>query len=71
MKEYTYFLVIFLLFLTACKQNAVTKTHGIAYLEKREKLIVVNKSNILGMQFHPEKSAKVGLELLENIIKQF
>ena len=45
MKEYTYFLVIFLLFLTACKQNAVTKTHGIAYLEKREKLIVVNKSN--------------------------
>ena len=38
-------IVIFLLFLTACKQNAVTKTHGIAYLEKREKLIVVNKSN--------------------------
>ncbi|WP_020169087.1 imidazole glycerol phosphate synthase subunit HisH [Candidatus Pelagibacter communis] len=33
--------------------------------------IVANKPNIIGMQFHPEKSSKVGLELLENIIKKF
>ena len=28
-----------------CQRNEVIKTHGVAYLEKREKLIVVNKSN--------------------------
>jgi len=40
-----YLLVIILLFITACQQNEVIKTHGIAYLDKREKLIIVNKSN--------------------------
>ena len=45
MKKYIYFLVIILFFTTTCKQKEVTKIHGIAYLEKREKLIVLNKSN--------------------------
>ena len=45
MKKYIYLLVIILFFITACQQREVTKTHGIAYLEKREKLIVVNKTN--------------------------
>ena len=45
MKKNIYLLVIILFFITACQQREVTKTHGIAYLEKREKLIVVNKSN--------------------------
>ena len=45
MKKNIYLLVIILLFITACQQNEVLKTHGIAYLEKREKLILVNKSN--------------------------
>ena len=40
-----YLLVIILFFITACNQNEVIKTHGIAYLDKREKLIIVNKSN--------------------------
>ena len=40
-----YLLVIILFFITACKQNEVIRTHGIAYLDKREKLIIVNKSN--------------------------
>ena len=40
-----YLLVIILFLITACNQNEVIKTHGIAYLEKREKLITVNKSN--------------------------
>ena len=31
--------------LLGCQRNEVLKTHGIAYLEKREKLIVINKSN--------------------------
>ncbi len=40
-----YLLVIILFFITACKQNEVIKTHGIAYLDKGEKLIIINKSN--------------------------
>ena len=32
-------------FLTGCQRNEVIKTHGIAYLDKREKLIIVNESN--------------------------
>ncbi len=31
--------------LVGCQRNEVLKTHGLSYLEKREKLIVVNKSN--------------------------
>tara|TARA_B100001765_G_scaffold198904_1_gene150510 strand:+ start:203 stop:655 length:453 start_codon:yes stop_codon:yes gene_type:complete len=45
MKKNIYFLVFILIFIIGCKQNEVIKTHGIAYLEKREKLIVVNESN--------------------------
>ena len=45
MKKYIYLLFIVLFFITACQQKEITRTHGIAYLEKREKLIVVNKSN--------------------------
>ena len=45
MKKNIYSLLIILLFITACQPNEVVKTHGIAYLEKREKLIIVNKSN--------------------------
>ena len=32
-------------FLTGCQRNELIKTHGIAYLDKREKLIIVNESN--------------------------
>ena len=45
MKKNIYSLLIILLFITACQRNELVKTHGIAYLEKREKLIIVNKSN--------------------------
>ena len=45
MKKNIYFLFFILIFIVGCKQNEVIKTHGIAYLEKREKLIVVNESN--------------------------
>ena len=37
------FLVSF--FILSCQQNEVIKTHGVAYLNKREKLITVNKTN--------------------------
>ena len=40
-----FFLTIVLSFTAACQRDPVLKTHGIAYLEKREKLIFINKSN--------------------------
>mgnify|MGYP001307265557 CR=1 FL=1 len=45
MKKYLYITLTILLFTNSCAQKEVTQTHGIAYLEKREKLIIVNKSN--------------------------
>ena len=45
MKKNIYLLGFFLLFIFGCQQNEVIKTHGVAYLKKREKLIIVNKSN--------------------------
>ena len=45
MKKTIFFLLASLIFIIGCQRNEVLKTHGIAYLEKREKLIVVKKSN--------------------------
>ena len=40
------FSLAFILFFTFnCSQNEVIKTHGVAYLKKREKLIIVNETN--------------------------
>ena len=44
MKKTVYLILIFI-FITSCQRNEVIKTHGISYLEKREKLIIVNMSN--------------------------
>jgi len=41
-----FFLLLFITFLIlSCQRTEIIKTHGIAYLEKREKLIFVNESN--------------------------
>ena len=45
MKKNTYLLLIIIFFIIGCQRNEVISTHGISYLEKREKLIIVNKSN--------------------------
>ena len=45
MKKTIFFLLAYLIFFTGCQRHEVITTHGIAYLDKREKLIVVNKSN--------------------------
>ncbi len=44
MKKIIYLLLISL-FIISCQRKEVIRTHGISYLEKREKLIFVNKTN--------------------------
>ena len=39
------YLLLILLFIISCQRNEVIRTHGISYLEKREKLVFVNKTN--------------------------
>ena len=45
MKITIFFLLASLILFIGCQRQEVIKTHGVAYLDKREKLIVVNKSN--------------------------
>tara|TARA_Y100000590_G_scaffold466892_1_gene643781 strand:- start:765 stop:1217 length:453 start_codon:yes stop_codon:yes gene_type:complete len=45
MKKVILFISLNLIVLLACQRQEVIKSHGISYLEKREKLIVVKKSN--------------------------
>lgn len=45
MKKTIFFISVGLILLLGCQRNEVIRTHGLSYLEKREKLIVVNKSN--------------------------
>ena len=40
-----FILIIVLTIVSSCKRNELIRTHGISYLENREKLIFVNKSN--------------------------
>ena len=45
MKKNIIYILIVLFSVISCQRNEVIKTHGVAYLDKREKLIIVNKSN--------------------------
>ena len=45
MNKFSFSLLGALLIIAACQRDSVYKTHGIAYLEKREKLIAINESN--------------------------
>ena len=45
MFKHRIFIILSLFLIISCQRNEVIKTHGIAYLEKREKLIVINKTN--------------------------
>ena len=45
MRKILFLVPIFLILTTSCQRNELIKTHGVAYLEKREKLIIINKSN--------------------------
>jgi glutamine amidotransferase len=43
--------------------TAATAEHGVSFP------CVVQRGNVLGMQFHPEKSQDVGLHILHNLVK--
>jgi len=45
MKKNIYLLGFILFIIIGCQRHEVIKTHGISYLDKREKLIIVNKTN--------------------------
>ena len=45
MKKNIYLLGFILFAIIGCQRHEVIKTHGISYLDKREKLIIVNKTN--------------------------
>ena len=41
----TVILLSLIILLASCQRDELGKSHGVSYLEKREKLIIVNKSN--------------------------
>jgi len=45
MKKNIYLLGFILFVIIGCQRHELIKTHGISYLDKREKLIIVNKTN--------------------------
>ena len=45
MKRSILLFIFIFLFSFSCGQNLVIKTHGVAYLDKREKLIIVKQTN--------------------------
>lgn len=42
-----------------------------AYKDINFASVVTNNKNIIGTQFHPEKSSKIGLNFLEDVLKNF
>ena len=59
-KEYVYFVHSYYLKAQERKNVIYSCNYGINFPA------VVRKNNIIGMQFHPEKSGKTGLQLLKN-----
>jgi len=45
MKKNIFLYIFIFLFTHGCGQNEVIKTHGVAYLDKREKLVIINETN--------------------------
>ena len=45
MKNIVLILLLSLVLLTECQRTKLTETHGVSYLDRREKLIIVNESN--------------------------
>ena len=60
-KEYIYLVHSF--YAPLCGDTIAVSDYGIAYSS------ALSKDNFYGVQFHPEKSSKVGARILENFIK--
>ena len=59
-------------FLHSFKFNIKNKKNIIASTEYNEKFpSIINRENIIGVQFHPEKSQTSGLKLLKNFIENY
>jgi glutamine amidotransferase len=57
-------------FLNSYYFDVMNKNNVIAYSSYGIKFpSVIQKNNIVGVQFHPEKSQKAGLQLIKNFIK--
>jgi glutamine amidotransferase len=57
-------------FLNSYYFNVINKKNIVAYTSYGIKFpSVIQKNNIFGVQFHPEKSQKAGLQLIKNFIK--
>ena len=66
MEKNTLLLIFILFFIFSCSQNEVIKTHGVAYLDKREKLIIVkvsNKNDAISILGHPSTKGMVNDDL--------
>ena len=60
--SYVYFVHSY--YMQTAEENVITKTeYGIEFTSG------VAKGNVVGFQFHPEKSGKVGLRMIENFVK--
>ena len=56
-------------FVNSFSINPENKKHIIGTSEYDVEFVsAINRDNIYGVQFHPEKSSKVGLRLLKNFI---
>ena len=60
---YVYFVHSFYVEPKDSKVNAATVTHG-----TQEVTAAIAKDNLIAMQFHPEKSADIGLKILANFV---
>ena len=59
-------------FLHSFKFNVKNKKNIIASTDYNEKFSsIINKENVIGVQFHPEKSQTSGLKILKNFIENF
>ena len=64
-KEFFYFLHSFYV----DKETVDTLNIGITNYSEQEYVSLIEKGNIFGVQFHPEKSSQTGLKLLHNFIR--